>query len=93
MSELKFSLETLRTLMADSPAYQGLSVAEKAAIENSIKTNNKPVLLYIFQQLREEADSLAISREKLAKKVLEIKPSDQRDLTDNLRTAFSPDNK
>lgn len=89
MTDLNYSLENLRTLMASSSAYQSLSDSEKANIENHIAQNNKPVLLYIFQKLREETDSHEISRQKLAQKVLHIKPSDQQNLTQDLRDALS----
>jgi len=88
MSELKYTLENLRALMAESPAYQGLSDSEKAAIESHIQANNKPMLMYIFQQLREESEAHALGRQKLAEKVLQIKQSDQQKLTDDLRHAL-----
>lgn len=89
MSELNYSLENLRALMASSTAYQSLSDAEKAGIEQHIAKNNKPVLLYIFQKLREEADSHEISRQKLAEKVLQIKPSDQQNISVKIHDALS----
>lgn len=78
----KFSLEALRQLMNESPGYSSLSNAQKELLEGHIKANNKPVLLYIFQQLREEADALALSREKLAKKIIKIDPIDLSSLRD-----------
>ncbi|MCC6643282.1 hypothetical protein IT411_00880 [Candidatus Peregrinibacteria bacterium] len=81
-SNSKFSIEALRQLMAESPAYTSLPDAQKQLIEGHITANNKPVLLYIFQQLREEADARALSRQKLAKKILKIDPIDLSSLRD-----------
>ncbi len=75
--------------MAESPAYQKLTPEQKQNIEDHIRLNNKPVLLYVYQQLREEADSLQFSREKLAKKALTIKPSDLSDLQTAVQKNFS----
>lgn len=75
--------------MSESPAYQSLSQAEKDNIEAHIKLNNKPVLLYVYQKLREEADSLQYSREKLAQKALTIKPSDLADLNSSVKKKFA----
>lgn len=85
MTKLNYSLENLRALMSTSPAYQGLSAAEKSSIETHITQNNKPILLYIYQKLQQESDSHEISRQKLAKKILHITPSDQQKLAQNLK--------
>lgn len=88
MSELKYSLEALRTLMANSPAYQNLSAQEKADIESHIQANNKPMLMFIFQQLHEEADAHSMGRQKLAEKVLQIKPADQQNIASDVYNAL-----
>lgn len=68
----KYTLENLRSLMANSPAYQQLSAEEKANIEDHILLNNKPVLLYIYEQLTTEAAAHQISRNELVKQVNRI---------------------
>ena len=68
----KYTLENLRNLMATSPAYQQLSAEEKANIEEHIRLNNKPVLLYVYEQLSTEAAEHQISREELAKQINHI---------------------
>lgn len=75
-SQSAFSIEALRTLMANSPAYADLNDLQKQAIEQHISKNNKPVLLYLFQQFSEEAEALKNSREDLARKVLKQDPID-----------------
>lgn len=80
-----YSLEKLLALIAESPAYAQLPEQEKAKIQEHIKLNNKPVLIYIYEKLSEEAASLDISRNNLVKKILTLKPSDQQNLRDDLR--------
>lgn len=84
-SSNSYSLEKLLALIAESPAYDQLSEQEKAKIQQHIKLNNKPVLIYIFEKLSEESSSLDISRNNLAKKILTLKPSDRQNLRDDLR--------
>lgn len=85
MTKLNYTPEHLRSLMATSAAYQSLSAPEKAAIEDHIVKNNKPMLLYIYQKLQQESDSHEISRQQLAKKILHISPSEQQKLAQNLK--------
>lgn len=75
-SQSTFSIQALRALMVDSPAYADLTDDQKQIIEQHIVKNNKPVLLYLFQRFREEAESLKNSREDLARKVLKQDPID-----------------
>lgn len=75
-SQPGFSVEALRALMANSPAYAGLTEVQKQAIENHIANNDRPILLYLFQQFSEEAEVLKNSREDLARKVLTQDPID-----------------
>lgn len=88
MSKTPYNLANLRELMADSPAYQGLSAEEKANIEEHIRLNNKPVLLFIFQNLLEESEALLFSRAKLSKKVLTPDPAALQDLRHQLKSSF-----
>ncbi len=81
-------MENLRSLMAESPAYKNLSTAEKTTLESHIQANNKPLLMYIFQQLLEESEAHALARQKLAQKMLQMKRSDQQHLTDEIRRVF-----
>jgi|GEM_PF-3652888 len=85
MTKLNYNLENLRSLMATSPAYRGLSATEKSAIEQHITQNNKPILLYIYQKLQQEFDSHEISRQQLAKKIANIKLPDQQKLAQSLK--------
>ena len=87
---LNYSVENLRQLMASSPAYQSLSVEEKGNIEAHIQQNNKSVLLYVFQNLQEEADAHQISRENLAKKILKIPAPDLQEIKTLLKTELPP---
>ncbi len=75
-SQSTFSIQALRALMSDSQAYDDLTDNQKQTIEQHIAKNNKPVLLYLFQQFREEAESLQASREDLSRKVLKQDPID-----------------
>lgn len=79
-----YSLEKLLALIAESTAYAQLPDQEKAKIQEHIKLNNKPVLIYIYEKLSEESASHDISRNNLAKKILTLKPSDQQNLRDDL---------
>ena len=86
-----YSLEKLLALIAESPAYAQLSEQEKAKIQEHIKLNNKPVLIYIYEKLSEEVASLDISRDNLAKKILTLKPSDLSDLQSKIKENFKKD--
>jgi len=78
MNEMKFSLDNLRRLMAASPAWKNLSPEQQENIEGYIKNNDKAMMLYVYQQLQEEADAHQLARDNLAHKVLTIKPTDSR---------------
>lgn len=80
-----YSPENLRTLIDGSETYAALPAEEKAKIQEHIKLNNKPVLIYIYQKLLEESASLEISREQLSKKILGTSPSDQNNIHDDLK--------
>lgn len=71
--------------MAESDAYKSLAPEEKANIEAHIKQNNESVLLYIFQQLREEALSHQKSRENLVKNVMTYSEDDMDQLTEDIK--------
>lgn len=79
--------------MATSPAYQGLPQEQKDNIETYIRQNNKRVLLYVYQQLREEAGAHQIARESLAKKILTVKPADLTSVREDIKTDFSDSRK
>ncbi|MCC7432278.1 hypothetical protein IT412_02010 [Candidatus Peregrinibacteria bacterium] len=81
----KYSLENLRSLMAASPAYQQLSTEEKANIEEHIRQNNKPVLLYIYEQLTTEAAAHQISRNELVKQVNRITEQESQSATAEIK--------
>jgi hypothetical protein len=93
MEPFKFTIENLRRLMAESPAYQGLTAAEKDNIEQHIRQNNTPVLMYVYQQLKEESDSLEISRRKLAEKTLSVNFSDRRQIEQAVEQQINKINK
>jgi len=84
-SSPSYSLEKLLKLIAESPAYAQLPADQKAKIQEHIQLNNRPVLIYIYEKLSEEAASLDISRNNLAKKILTIKSTDRQNLLDDLR--------
>lgn len=81
----KYSLENLRSLMATSPAYQQLSAEEKANIEEHILLNNKPVLLYIYEQLTTEAAAHQISQNELVKQVNRITENQSQSATTEIK--------
>lgn len=68
----KFSLQNLRKLMSISEAYKQLSAEEKDNIEEHIRLNNKPVLMYIYEQLSTELAAHQLSREELARQINRI---------------------
>jgi hypothetical protein len=72
----KYSPENLRKLMAESPGYKDLTPEAKANIEAHIQDNNESVLLYIFQELRDEARSHEESRDELTKSILSFASDD-----------------
>lgn len=90
MPQLPYSLVNLRQLMASSPAYQSLPSAEKEKIEEHIRLNNKPVLLYIYYKLLAEHEALRHSRQKLAKRILTPDPAALSDLRRDLKSNFPP---
>lgn len=83
-----YSPTNLRKLMAESDAYKSLEPEEKANIEEHIKQNNKSVLLYIFQQLREEALSHKKSRENLVKNVMTFSEDEMDTLTEDVKNSI-----
>ena len=88
MENTPYNLHNLRQLMAESAAYQSLSAEDKANIEEHIRLNNRPVLMYVFHHLSKERQSLEVSREKLAKKVLTPNPAALHDLRNQLKTGI-----
>lgn len=85
MSTPHYSLENLRALMATSPAYQALDDGQKAAIEQHIAENNRPMLLYIFHHLQLEANVHEQARQQLAGKIIHAATTAARDAEPGLK--------
>ena len=85
-----YSLPALLELIKISDAYKALTSAEQQNIQDHIKQNNTPVLIYIFKKLQEEQQSYQISRDQLAKKILKLSlsPADQQNIKKALSNPF-----
>jgi len=81
-----YSLPNLLNLIAGSFAYESLSSDEKSNIQNHIRLNNTPVLIYVYEKLLQEAQANQISRDRLAKKIsrLSLSPTDKVSLQQEL---------
>jgi hypothetical protein len=85
-----FSINALQELIAHSDAYKALTPAEQQNIQDHIRLNNTPVLIFVYEKLLEEQQSYQISRDRLAQKVanLTISPEDLQSLHQDLGKSF-----
>ena len=90
-----YSLPRLLNLIAGSIAYEALTSAEKSNIQDHIRLNNTPVLIYVYEKLQQEAQANQLSRDRLAKKIfrLSLSPSAKDSLQQELASSsFSAQN-